>query len=248
VPDSFLSLETFRKESRVQEISIVRNGFGQDQRPEAALSALAYTMWVYISSSNLIQLWIFTDHVLLRRPQPRQLFPFRSPQPCSNASDSRPRPLAIIVAATFYLLCNVTYYAVASKGEITSSGRFVAALLFKNVWGSKAERFLNGFIALSALGNVLSVVCLFPRLSSQQCLIIQVVLPRPRESNAGRGRHSPIQLILGIQFYNVFAPTSHSPSKDWAICIITIFAVPPVNFIINMVCTITAHSLFYMVT
>ena len=72
-------------------------------------------------------------------------------------------PLAIIVATTFYLLCNVAYYAAASKEEITSSGRLVAALLFRNVWGSKAERFLNAFIALSALGSTLSIVCLFPR-------------------------------------------------------------------------------------
>ena len=75
-------------------------------------------------------------------------------------------PLSIIVVASFYLLCNIAYYAAASKEEITSSGRLVAALLFKNVWGPKAERFLNGSIALSALGNVLSVVCLFSRFSS----------------------------------------------------------------------------------
>jgi len=75
-------------------------------------------------------------------------------------------PIAIVVTAAFYLLCNVAYYAAASKKEITSSGRLVAALLFKNVWGSKAERFLNAFIALSALGSALSVVCLLPPFSS----------------------------------------------------------------------------------
>jgi len=81
-------------------------------------------------------------------------------------------PLSIIVIAAFYLLCNIAYYAAGSKEEITSSGRLVASLLFKNVWGPKVEKSLNGFIALSALGNVLSVVCLFPWLLSQQCLII----------------------------------------------------------------------------
>ena len=70
-------------------------------------------------------------------------------------------PLSIVVAALFYLLCNIAYYSAASKEEITSSGRLVAALLFKNVWGPRAERILNAFIALSALGNVVSVVCLF---------------------------------------------------------------------------------------
>ena len=63
-----------------------------------------------------------------------------------------PRPISRNTTLQCRVLC---------KEEITSSGRLVAALLFKNVLGSKAERFLNGFIALSALGNALSVVCLF---------------------------------------------------------------------------------------
>jgi amino acid transporter len=67
-------------------------------------------------------------------------------------------PLAIITVTFFYLLCNVAYYAAASKSEIVESGRLVAALLFHNVWGKKAERVLSAFVALSALGNVLSVV------------------------------------------------------------------------------------------
>jgi len=109
-------------------------------------------------------------------------------------------PLSIIAVATFYLLCNIAYFAAASKEEITSSGRLVAGLLFKNVWGPKAERFLNAFIALSALGNILSVVRLCSLFSSQQWLIIcQVVLPRPSESSSRQGRNSPIQLVLGIQ-------------------------------------------------
>lgn len=68
-------------------------------------------------------------------------------------------PLAIITVTIFYLFCNIAYFAAASKEEITGSGRLVAALLFRNVWGPGTERFLNVFIALSALGNVLSVVC-----------------------------------------------------------------------------------------
>ena len=162
-------------------------------------------------------------------------------------------PLAVIVAGAFYLLCNVAYYAAASKEEITSSGRLVAALLFKNVWGSKAERFLNAFIALSALGSVLSIVCLSSQVLSQQCLIIhEVVLPWSRESSARKGRRPPIQLVLGIQLargsttrgpWPSYAPnalfsTIYSYSKDWTVCIIVIFAVPPgdaFNFMMNMV-------------
>jgi len=74
-------------------------------------------------------------------------------------------PLSVVVAALFYLLCNIAYYSAVSKEEITNSGRLVAALLFKNVWGPQAERILSGFIALSSLGNVLSTVSPFFRFS-----------------------------------------------------------------------------------
>lgn len=67
-------------------------------------------------------------------------------------------PLAIFVVTICYILANIAYFAAASKEEITGSGRLVAALLFKNVFGDKAERVLDVFVALSALGNVLSVV------------------------------------------------------------------------------------------
>ena len=69
-------------------------------------------------------------------------------------------PLAIGVVAVLYMLANIAYFAGATKEEIVSSGRLVAALLFRNVYGPKAERALSVFVALSALGNVLSVVCL----------------------------------------------------------------------------------------
>ena len=70
-------------------------------------------------------------------------------------------PLAIGVVTILYLLANIAYFAGATKDEITSSGRLVAALLFRNVYGAKAERALSVFVALSALGNVLAVVCIF---------------------------------------------------------------------------------------
>jgi len=71
-------------------------------------------------------------------------------------------PLAIAVVTVLYLLANIAYFAGATKEEITGSGRLVAALLFRNVYGPKAERALSVFVAMSALGNVLSVVCFVP--------------------------------------------------------------------------------------
>ena len=159
-PDSSLSLETFKRGSRVPEISIAGNGFGPDPRREAMLFALAYTMCVHVSSSNLTNynkfsqiIWCFNGF----HSANYALSEVRNPARTLRIAG----PLSLIVVAAFYLLCNIAYYAAASKEEITSSGRLVAALLFKNVWGPKAEIFLNAFIALSALGNVLSVVCLF---------------------------------------------------------------------------------------
>lgn len=74
-------------------------------------------------------------------------------------------PLAIGVVTVLYILANIAYFAGATKEEITGSGRLVAALLFRNVYGPRAERALSVFVALSALGNVLSVVSpVFPRL------------------------------------------------------------------------------------
>lgn len=39
-----------------------------------------------------------------------------------------------------------------------SSGRILAASFFRNVFGERAERALSVFVALSAYGNVLSVI------------------------------------------------------------------------------------------
>jgi amino acid transporter len=67
-------------------------------------------------------------------------------------------PLAILLVSTFYVLANLAYFAAATKEEILNSGRTVAALLFRNVWGAWAERVLSGFVAMSAFGNVVSGV------------------------------------------------------------------------------------------
>lgn len=39
-----------------------------------------------------------------------------------------------------------------------ASGRILAASFFRNMFGARAERVLSVFVALSAFGNVLSVV------------------------------------------------------------------------------------------
>jgi amino acid transporter len=88
-------------------------------------------------------------------------------------------PTALISVAVIYMFVNVcllplqgngfrrrdkltvsqiAYFAAVPKEEIISSGRILAASYFRNVFGPSAERALSVFVALSAFGNVLSVI------------------------------------------------------------------------------------------
>ena len=67
-------------------------------------------------------------------------------------------PLALGLVAVLYMLANIAYFAAVPREEILSSGRILAASFFRNVMGEKAERALSVFVALSAFGNVLSVI------------------------------------------------------------------------------------------
>jgi amino acid transporter len=67
-------------------------------------------------------------------------------------------PLALGGVAVLYMLVNISYFAAVPKEEILSSGRILAASYFRNVFGGSAERALSVFVALSAFGNVLSVI------------------------------------------------------------------------------------------
>ncbi|PPR03657.1 hypothetical protein CVT24_007771 [Panaeolus cyanescens] len=65
-------------------------------------------------------------------------------------------PLAMISVSMVYLFINVAYFAVVSKTDILESRRIVAALYFRNLFGTTTERALSGFISLSTLGNLLA--------------------------------------------------------------------------------------------
>ena len=71
-------------------------------------------------------------------------------------------PVAISAVTVLYILANVAYFAGATKEEIIGSGRLVAGLLFRNVYGPQAERALDVFVAISSLGGTLSAVCFLP--------------------------------------------------------------------------------------
>ncbi|KAF8149114.1 high affinity methionine permease [Crassisporium funariophilum] len=129
-------------------------------------------------------------------------------------------PVAIAVVTVLYMLANVAYFAGATKEEITGSGRLVAALLFRNVYGPKAERALSTFVALSALGNVLSVV--FSQGRVNQELGREGILPFSKFWGSNRPFGAP---LAGLGLH-------------WIVCLIVIFALPPgdaYNFVINVI-------------
>ncbi|RDB26393.1 High-affinity methionine permease [Hypsizygus marmoreus] len=129
-------------------------------------------------------------------------------------------PLAIAVVTVLYMLANIAYFAGASKEEITGSGRLVAALLFRNVYGPKAERFLSMFVALSALGNVLSVIFAQGRVNQE--LGREGILPFSKLWGSNRPFNAP---LAGLGLH-------------WIVCITVMFALPPgdaYNFVINVI-------------
>lgn len=67
-------------------------------------------------------------------------------------------PLALGGVAILYMLANIAYFAAVPREDLVGSGRILAATFFRNVMGEKAERALSVFVALSAFGNVLSVI------------------------------------------------------------------------------------------
>jgi amino acid transporter len=129
-------------------------------------------------------------------------------------------PMALISVAVLYILANVAYFAGVPKDEILASKRLVAASLFRNVWGEKAERALSVFVALSAFGNVLSVIFSQGRLVQE--LGREGILPFSRFWASNRPFNAPLAGLF----------------EHWLICIIVILAPPPgdaYNFILNLI-------------
>lgn len=87
-------------------------------------------------------------------------------------------PLGLSICGILYMLANVSYFAAASVQEITHAGTTVAALFFENVFGQAAGKALAVFVALSAIGNVLTVT--FAQSRVNQELAKEGVIPWPR--------------------------------------------------------------------
>ncbi|KAM0747479.1 amino acid transporter [Meredithblackwellia eburnea MCA 4105] len=66
-------------------------------------------------------------------------------------------PLGLGICSILYIFANISYFAAVQIPALKKSGVTVASYYFLVVFGEKAQRALSVFVALSALGNVLTV-------------------------------------------------------------------------------------------
>lgn len=129
-------------------------------------------------------------------------------------------PTAFISLAIIYMFVNIAYFAVVPKEEIANSGRILAASFFRYAFGKTAETASSVFVALSAFGNVMSVIF------SQGRIIQQL----GREGSLPFSRFFATQKPFNTPFVGLM--------QHWIVCIVTIVAPPPgdaYNFILNLI-------------
>ncbi|KAI6032554.1 amino acid transporter, partial [Pisolithus marmoratus] len=119
-------------------------------------------------------------------------------------------PLGLGICTLSYILANVAYFAAVTKTEIEDSGVTVAALFFKNVFGTTAERALSVFVALSALGNVITVTFAAARVNQE---LAKEGIPLP----------------LGNKFWASNWPTGKSPLPGLIVHLIPSVIVIPMS-------------------
>jgi amino acid transporter len=118
-------------------------------------------------------------------------------------------PTALIGVGILYMLTNIAYFAAVPKEEILSSGRVLAASFFRNIFGPQAERAMSVFIALSAFGNVLSVIFSQGRLVQE--LGREGILPFSRFWASNRPCNAPLAGLF----------------EHWLVSVIIMMGPPP---------------------
>ncbi|KAL4763638.1 high affinity methionine permease [Aspergillus foveolatus] len=129
-------------------------------------------------------------------------------------------PLAIGSVGVLYMLCNIAYFAAVPKDQFLASGNIVAATFFGNMFGSRAERVMSVFVALSAFGNVLSVI--FSQGRIVQELGREGVLPFSKFWASNKPFRSPAAGLF----------------EHWVVSVIIMLAPPPgdaYNFLVNLI-------------
>lgn len=118
---------------------------------------------------------------------------------------------------------------------------FGSALYFRNMFGAKAEKALSVFVALSALGNVLSVLFSLGRSTSLlsysfSSLVEGLHMSAPHLVNQELGRRGIIPFPRFFASSKPFNSPSAGLALQWLMCIIVIVAPPPgdaFNFVLN---------------
>ncbi|KAF7303614.1 High affinity methionine permease [Mycena indigotica] len=128
----------------------------------------------------------------------------------------RAAPLAIVSVAVVYMLVNIAYFGVVSRGDILNSRQIVAALFFRNLFGPATERILSAAIALSSLGNILAVLftqgrgeCLVVSSAVVQELAREGILPFSAFLASNRPFGAPLNalwFLWGISVLGVILP------------------------------------------
>ncbi|ONH65193.1 High-affinity methionine permease [Cyberlindnera fabianii] len=129
-------------------------------------------------------------------------------------------PIALVTLAIIYFFVNVAYFAIVPLDTLQHSSTILAADFFDIAFGKTARRASSVFVALSALGNVMSVI--FSQGRIIQALGREGILPFPKFFATSRPFNSP--------FIGLF--------QHWVVCVITIVAPPPgdaYNFIMNLI-------------
>ncbi|KAI9825522.1 MAG: hypothetical protein M1819_000514 [Sarea resinae] len=164
------------------------------------VTALYNVIWSYIGYSN-------ANYALSETRNPERTLKIAA-------------PLAVITVGIFYMLVNIAYFAAVPKADIMTSGRTVAALFFRNVFGKQAERALSVFVALSAFGNVLAVIF-------SQGRIVQEL-----------GREGIIPLSRLWASNKPFKSPAAGLFEHWVVSMIILLAPPPgdaYNFLVNLI-------------
>ncbi|KAK7525860.1 high affinity methionine permease [Phyllosticta citriasiana] len=87
-------------------------------------------------------------------------------------------PLGLGICGVLYLLANVAYFAVGTPQELEDSGVTIASYFMTKVFNTAGARALSVLVAISALGNVMTVT--FAQARVNQELAKEGVIPFPR--------------------------------------------------------------------
>lgn len=129
-------------------------------------------------------------------------------------------PIAIGAVGILYMFCNIAYFAAVPKEQFLASGQTVAATFFGNMFGARAEKVMSVFVALSAFGNVLSVI--FSQGRIVQELGREGILPVSKFFASNKPFHAPAAGLF----------------EHWVVSVVILLAPPPgdaYNFLVNLI-------------